>query len=166
MGENKVNKLFTIGVYGFSENLFFDSLSNFQIDIFIDLRQRRGVRGAKYSFVNSLQLQEKLKAKGIDYIYLKELAPTNEIRQLQQNADRSAGIKKKDRKYLGEVFRKSYREKILAKFNLEIEFNKSKYKDKKIVLFCVEEFPEACHRSLVSRRLQFLFDIEVEDILP
>ena len=47
-------KIFTIGVYNSSETHFFDKLKNNHIDVFCDIRQRRGVRGRKYAFVNSL----------------------------------------------------------------------------------------------------------------
>ena len=49
---------YTIGVYGKTETDFFTSLINKEIDLFCDIRQRRGVRGKKYSFVNSLKLQK------------------------------------------------------------------------------------------------------------
>lgn len=53
-------EFFTIGVYNSTENEFFNKLTQNNIDTFCDIRQRRGVRGAKYSFVNSNRLQEKL----------------------------------------------------------------------------------------------------------
>ena len=43
-------KLFTIGVYGFSETEFFDALEEAGIDTFIDIRYRRGVRGSLYAY--------------------------------------------------------------------------------------------------------------------
>ncbi len=52
-------EFFTIGVYNSSEKEFFDKLLENNIDTFCDIRQRRGVRGAKYSFVNSNRLQQK-----------------------------------------------------------------------------------------------------------
>ena len=56
-----MKKLFTIGVFGFSNDDFFEKLIDNQIDTFCDIRRRRGVRGAKYSFVNSNRLQNKMK---------------------------------------------------------------------------------------------------------
>ena len=79
--------IFTIGVYGFSEDAFFTALKDHEIDLFIDIRARRGMRGAKYKFVNSSYLQAKLKEMGIGYAHLKELAPTPRIRGLQEQAD-------------------------------------------------------------------------------
>ena len=53
-------EFFTIGVYNSTETEYFNKLIENNIDTFCDIRQRRGVRGAKYSFVNSNRLQEKL----------------------------------------------------------------------------------------------------------
>ena len=62
-------KIYTIGVYGSSEEEFFGKLTESQIDLFCDIRQRRGVRGRQYSFVNSNHLQKKLSDLGIGYLY-------------------------------------------------------------------------------------------------
>ena len=40
--------VFTIGVYGSTENSFFEKLAQSRIDLFCDIRQRRGVRGSQY----------------------------------------------------------------------------------------------------------------------
>ena len=48
-------KIYTIGVYGSSEEEFFGKLTESKIDLFCDIRQRRGVRGRQYAFVNSNQ---------------------------------------------------------------------------------------------------------------
>lgn len=50
-------EFFTIGLYNSSDEAFFGKLKENKIDTFCDIRQRRGVRGAKYSFVNSKKLQ-------------------------------------------------------------------------------------------------------------
>ena len=46
--------VFTIGVYGSTENSFFEKLAQSRIDLFCDIRQRRGVRGSQYKYVNSI----------------------------------------------------------------------------------------------------------------
>jgi hypothetical protein len=69
---------YTIGVYNKSEQEFFNSLIGNNIDTFCDIRQRRGVRGSKYSFVNSTRLQEKLSNLDIKYGHIIDLAPTQE----------------------------------------------------------------------------------------
>lgn len=53
---------YTIGVYNSTENNFFNKITKNNIDTFCDIRQRRGVRGAKYKFVNSIRLQKKSKS--------------------------------------------------------------------------------------------------------
>jgi len=105
----KLNKIFTIGVYGFSEEEFFQALVKSNVDLFCDIRQRRGVRGSKYAFANSKRLQETLKMVGINYLYLKEFAPTTEIRNEQKNIDSVLGISKKQRRKLGDIFISEYK---------------------------------------------------------
>ena len=75
-------EFFTIGVYNSTETEYFNKLIENNIDTFCDIRQRRGVRGAKYSFVNSNRLQEKLNELDIKYGHVINLAPTSEIRDL------------------------------------------------------------------------------------
>lgn len=53
-------EFFTIGVYNSTEKEFFDKLTQNNIDTFCDIRQRRGVRGAKYAFVNKNRLEQRL----------------------------------------------------------------------------------------------------------
>ena len=87
--------------------------------LFIDIRQRRGMRGKKYSFVNSLYLQEKLKEINIKYLYLKDLAPTSEIRQEQKFEDDKNDIKKSLRTELHSNFIEKYNNNILDNFNFD-----------------------------------------------
>ena len=57
-------KIYTIGVYGKTEDEFFRALEDNGIELFIDIRARRGMRGSKYSFVNSSYLQAELNENG------------------------------------------------------------------------------------------------------
>lgn len=158
-------KIFTIGVYESTEESFFDKLQKNKIDLFCDIRQRRGVRGAKYKYVNSTYLQAKLKELGIAYLYIKDLAPTTEIREKQKEADAVNGVSKKQRNCLGSVFQSEYTEQILNKFdfnNLLKEIKKGNFQN--VVFFCVEARASACHRSLVAKRVQFLLNSEVIDL--
>ena len=68
-------RIYTIGVYGSTEEDFFGKLTRSKIDLFCDIRQRRGVRGRQYAFVNSSYLQKKLSGLGIGYLYEKRFAP-------------------------------------------------------------------------------------------
>jgi uncharacterized protein (DUF488 family) len=155
-------EFFTIGVYNSTENEFFDKLTQNNIDTFCDIRQRRGVRGAKYSFVNSNRLQEKLNGFGIKYGYIQDLAPTTEIRELQKEIDAEKGELKSERQELGKVFVIEYKNKILGNFDFEKFFeNLDNIGANKIALFCVEEHPEACHRSIVANKLSEKFNYKI-----
>jgi len=148
-------EFYTIGVYNSSETVFFDKLTGNGIDTFCDIRQRRGVRGSKYSFVNSKKLQSKLKDLNITYKHIIDLAPTSEIRNLQKLADAQKHEFKRNRQELGTVFKSAYKDKVLRKFDFqEFLIDLKKNNSKRIVLFCVEEYPKACHRSLVSNILE------------
>lgn len=158
-------EIYTIGVYNSSEEVFFKKLLSADIDAFCDIRQRRGVRGSKYSFVNSKRLQEKLAELNIKYLYEPGLAPTTEIRNLQKEVDLQNGELKKERQQLGKVFIIEFNNKVInnfdfARFNAELRHSGVK----KVVLFCVEEFPDACHRSLVAAKLNRLFDYPIKHL--
>ncbi len=155
-------KIHTIGVYNSTEKEFFDKLVDNKIDLFCDIRQRRGVRGAQYKYVNSNYLQSKLSDLRINYRYIKDLAPTDEIRQAQKEADKLNGETKKQRNTLGFVFRSKYNKLILEKFDFDaLVMDFKQIEAQNIALFCVEEFPVACHRSLVAERLAKKLNCEV-----
>lgn len=147
-------EFFTIGVYNSTEKEFFDKLIDNKIDTFCDIRQRRGVRGSKYSFVNSNRLQHKLNDLEIKYGYIPELAPSTQIRELQKDIDEQKGELKRDRQELGSVFVIEYKNRILKDYDFEKFFeNLYQIGASRIVFFCVEEQPEACHRSIVTDKL-------------
>jgi uncharacterized protein (DUF488 family) len=155
-------EFFTIGVYNSTENEFFEKLTQNNIDTFCDIRQRRGVRGAKYSFVNSNKLQEKLNDLGIKYGYIQDLAPTTEIRELQKEIDAEKGELKSERQELGKVFVIEYKNKVLGNFDFDRFFeNLDNIGANRIALFCVEEHPEACHRSIVANKLAENFNYKI-----
>jgi uncharacterized protein (DUF488 family) len=155
-------EFFTIGVYNSTEEEFFEKLIKNQIDTFCDIRQRRGVRGAKYSFVNSNRLQYKLNELEIKYGYIPELAPTTEIRELQKEIDLEKGELKKERHVLGKIFISEYKNKVLNKFDSETFIEKlNQVGANRITFFCVEEFPEACHRSIISEMLHERFNYNI-----
>lgn len=147
-------EFFTIGVYNSTEKDYFKKLTDNRIDTFCDIRQRRGVRGSEYAFVNSNRLQSKLNDIDIKYGHLIELAPTSEIRELQKDADIQIGEHKRDRNKLGKIFTLAYKERILSKFDFESFIEKlEEVGANRVVLFCVEEKHVACHRSIVSDKL-------------
>lgn len=150
-------EVFTLGVYNSTKQQFFGKLAENHIDTFCDIRQRRGVRGSQYAFVNSQRLQNRLAEMNISYTYLKELSPTKEIREKQKEADKWNGIQKKDRTRLGEVFVSGYK-KHIADYDFHALVEKLKEMGaRRVVFFCVEESPYACHRSIVANELHKLF---------
>ena len=148
-------EFFTLGVYNSSERTFFEKLTLNGIDVFCDIRQRRGVRGAKYSFVNSTRLQQRLNELEIKYAYIKDLAPTAEIRAFQKKWDSEKGELKRERQGLASVFVAEYKKQILENFDFDGLFDSlGQIGANRVALFCVEEAAEACHRSIVAEKLQ------------
>jgi uncharacterized protein (DUF488 family) len=155
-------EFFTIGVYNSTEKEFFNKLIRNNIDTFCDIRQRRGVRGAKYAFVNSNRLQEKLNEMEIKYGYVPDLAPTTEIRELQKEIDQEKGELKRERQELGKVFVIEYKNRILKNFDFD-KFIESldQIGASKVALFCVEEHADACHRSIVADKLMNNYNYKI-----
>jgi uncharacterized protein (DUF488 family) len=148
-------EFFTLGVYNSGEDEFFEKLTVNGVDTFCDIRQRRGVRGAKYAFVNSKRLQTSLKQMKIEYQHMKELAPPPEIRRLQKQTDSEEKKLKRERAHLANAFVSAYKNQILEPFDFTLFVNNlEKAGAKKIVFFCVEEHPDACHRSLVANEIE------------
>lgn len=156
-----INKIYTIGVYGFSEEEFFQRLKEAKIDTFVDIRMRRGMRGSKYAFANSAYLQAKLEEIGINYLHYLKLAPTQEIRDLQMAHDKEKGVSGHERKNLGEAYVNSYRDRILNSFEITDLLNALGEGASSVVLFCVEKEPEACHRSLAAKYLAQKIGLEI-----
>ena len=154
-------KVYTIGVYNSTEQVFFGKLVENKIDVFCDIRQRRCVRGSKYSFVNSKYLQSKLQSLDIKYIHILDLAPTSEIREKQKEEDARLGLQKKSRDKLGVIFTREYKNKIKS-FDFDDFYEQiDRLGASRIVFFCVEEKPLACHRSIVAQEMNERFKSEV-----
>lgn len=103
-------RLFTIGGYGFSKDSFLAALKRAGVDTFVDVRQRRGMRGSAYSFLNRVRLEEALVASGVRYVHAPALAPTTEIRDAQKARDAALGQAKRDRTRLAPDFVAAYEE--------------------------------------------------------
>lgn len=160
------SKIVTIGVYGFDKDSFFHALQDAGVDIFCDIRRRRGVRGSAYSYANCGNLQWRLGELGIRYVYIKELAPSEEVREKQKREDEQLGIAKRSRLMLGHAFVEAYEQECLSHFNTEEFLEKIGKEAQVIALFCVEREPEACHRSLAAKRLARDLKLDVEHIRP
>lgn len=152
-------RIVTIGGYGFTESTFVGALQRARIDTFLDIRQRRGMRGAKYAFLNSLRLQSILVAAGIKYVHAHCLAPTTDVRDAQRADDRTSGLTKRERTQLSPSFVMKYRSEILEP--LDVAWLQRELVDASaIALFCVEGDPSACHRSLAAGHLVVILDAD------
>ena len=161
-----IEKVLMIGVYGTNEATFFHALKTAGVDTFCDIRLHRGMRGAKFSYVNSAYLQKKLNEISIKYLHVKELAPSKNIRALQKDDDIVKGAEKRTRPCLGQKFVEAYINTCLSSFDGDAFISSFSPASKVIALFCVERSPEACHRSLVGEFLKNKYGIYLEDITP
>jgi uncharacterized protein (DUF488 family) len=157
-------EIVTIGVYGFEREAFFQALLDMHVDIFCDLRARRGVRGSQYSFANSARLQQALQEIGIRYIHYKELAPSAALRTVQTEEDRRTHIAKRARSVLSQRFIQEYEQECLALFDASKFMAQISENAAVICLFCVEHEPDACHRSLVAQHLSQELELHVTHI--
>lgn len=158
-------RLLTIGVYGFDASSFLATLRGAGVTLLIDVRQRRGVRGAEYAWANSKRLQNALADAGIAYEHRPELAPTTELRELQYAADDAAGVGKRDRDELAPEFVQRYTAEVLDAADLDAVAALLSA-DGPAALLCVERDPEACHRSLVAAALATRGGVAVGDLRP
>jgi len=154
----------TIGVYGFDRDSFLVALDAAGIDLLLDVRQRRGVRGSEYAWANAARLEAALAEAGIRYSHLKELAPTTELRQLQYREDDRRGEGKRSRTVLAPEYARLYKEQILGPADLDPVVNW--IGSSSAALLCVERDPEACHRSLIAARLEVDYGFSVEHLRP
>jgi uncharacterized protein (DUF488 family) len=159
-----VPSITTIGVYGFDRNSFLAALGEARIDLLLDVRQRRGVRGSEYAWANAQRLQGALEGTGIAYSHLKELAPTTAMRQVQYREDDRRGEGKRSRTVLAPEYVRLYTEEILGRVDLEpiVKWIGSS----SAALLCVERDPEACHRSLIVNRLENDWGFGVRHLRP
>jgi uncharacterized protein (DUF488 family) len=154
----------TIGVYGFDGDSFLGALAGAGVELLLDVRQRRGVRGSEYAWANARRLQDALAAAGIGYSHLKELAPTTELRRLQYREDDRLGEGKRSRSALAPEYVRRYREEVLDRVDLGpiVAWIGSS----RAALLCLEREPAACHRSLIAERLRGEWDFQVEHLCP
>lgn len=164
MSNPKSLSIVTLGIYDSTEESFFQTLEDADVDTFCDVRRHRGLRGARYKYGNSTRLQKRLDDMGIRYVHIKDLAPTKDIRQRQKEVDEERDVKKREREELGDVFVDAYEEEILGEYDLDQFFEDIPDDAEVAALFCVEREPEACHRSLVAKALSENYDLSVEHL--
>jgi uncharacterized protein (DUF488 family) len=159
-----VASIATIGVYGFDRDSFLAALTGAGVELLLDVRQRRGVRGSEYAWANSQRLQDALGEAGIAYTHLKELAPTTELRELQYREDDRLGEGKRSRTALAPEYARRYTDEILDRADLDplVKW----IGGSSAALLCVERDPEACHRSLIAARLEREWGFRVEHLRP
>jgi uncharacterized protein (DUF488 family) len=158
-----VRQIVTIGVYGSSGEGFLAALRAAGVGLLLDVRQRRGVRGAEYAWANSRRLQAALADAGIAYEHRAELAPTTELRRLQYAEDARQGVGKRSRAQLAPAYAERYTREILDGVDLGALVAELP-QDTATALFCVERDPEACHRSLIAARLAAEHGLPVEHL--
>jgi uncharacterized protein (DUF488 family) len=160
-----IGRLVTIGVYGSTVDEFLNALRAADVDVLLDVRQRRGVRGSQYAWANSRRLQQALAEAGIAYRHLKELAPTTAMRQAQYAVDAAKGEGKRTRTELSDAYTRAYVERILDPADLD-ELLAGDGPSVTAALLCVERDALACHRGLIADRLAAEHGVPVEHLAP
>jgi uncharacterized protein (DUF488 family) len=160
-----VQRVATVGVYGATLEAFLDALRLADVGLVLDVRQRRGVRGAEYAWANARRLQAALADAAIAYRHHPELAPTTELRELQYREDDRLGVGKRSRAKLAPEYAERYEREILGQVDLaplvaELPVGEA------AALLCVERDAEACHRSLIATRLAAEHGVEVRHLRP
>jgi uncharacterized protein (DUF488 family) len=159
-------QVFTIGVYGWEEKDFAQAIRDAAPGVFVDVRRRRGLRGATYAWANSARLQATLAEFGIPYIHRLDVAPSDATRHIVARDAVADGIGYRDRTILSQEYLDAYGQEVLATFDGK-EFVTLLGEDvASIMLFCVERVPAACHRSLLAEQLARDLGAEVVHILP
>jgi uncharacterized protein (DUF488 family) len=155
----------TVGVYGFDGGSFLRRLRDADVRLLLDVRQRRGVRGAEYAWANSRRLQAALAEAGIAYRHHPELAPTTELRQLQYAEDDRQGVGKRSRRELAAGYTHRYTTEILDRADLT-PIVAAPPGGGLAALLCVEADPQACHRSLIAQRLTERYGVTIRHLRP
>jgi Uncharacterized conserved protein len=160
-----VRRIVTVGVYGFDGESFVQCLRQADVRLLLDVRQRRGVRGSEYAWANARRLQALLAEAHIAYEHHPEVAPTTELRQLQYAEDDRHGVGKRSRQELAPEYVRRYTAEILDRADLG-SLVSALPSSGVAALLCVERDPEACHRSLIARRLTEQHGLKVEHLRP
>lgn len=152
-------------MYGFDADAFLGALRKADVRTLIDVRQRRGVRGSEYAWANAGRLQTALEAAAIDYVHVKELAPTTELRKLQYAEDARQGVGKRSRTQLARAYVERYTREILDPVGVE-PVVEALPPGGAGALLCVERDPGACHRSLIAARVAEEHGVAVKHLRP
>lgn len=155
----------TVGVYGSSGPAFFAALEEAGADILLDVRTRRAVRGAQYSYANAKRLIAALERRAIAYRHLLELAPGPELLDLQHAVDAREHVAYSQRIALAPQYVKRYLRDVLEPFDFAALAHELRgYRAP--VLLCVERSAGACHRGLIAPKLARTLRAKVVDLVP
>lgn len=157
--------IITCGVYGFTAETFEKAVIDSKLDVFVDTRRRRGVRGSQYSFANSKRLQAMLADNDITYIHKIELAPSQRAVKREGKIDEEHDIARHDRDSLSDEFINEYKHDVLDRFDPE-DFIESLGDAKRVLIFCVEKTPAACHRGLLADAIVTKLGWDRVDLVP
>ena len=91
-----------IGVYGWDEEDFAQAIRDAATGVFVDVRRRRGLRGATYAWANSTRLQATLADLGIPYVHRLDVAPSDATRHIVARDAIADGIGYRERTILSE----------------------------------------------------------------
>jgi uncharacterized protein (DUF488 family) len=144
-----MREIATIGVYGTTEDSFFQAIKDFKTTHFVDIRLRRGLRGHEYAYANSTALQQKLAKLGIEYRHELDLAPTRAILDAQHEVDKETHTATRKRETLSDAYKDHFKKERLSHVDPKALLNTFP-ENARIILFCVEHSPLACHRSIVA----------------
>ncbi len=156
----------TIGAYGWEEEDFVRAIRDAAPDVFVDVRRRRGLRGAAFAWANSTRLQAMLADSEIPYVHRLDVAPSDATRHIVARDAHAAGIGYRDRTSLSQEYLDAYGQEVLAEFDAAGFVATLGEGIDSIMLFCVERVPAACHRSLLAERVAGDLGAEVRHILP
>ena len=162
--EQAAAPLVTVGVHGFGLRSFLAALRGADVGLLLDVRQRRGVRGAEHAWANSRRLQAALERAWVAYEHRADLAPTTELRQLQYAEDERQGVGKRSRVELADEYVRRYTTEVLD--GVDLTSVAAALETGPVALLCVEADPRACHRSLVASRVAEEFGVTVEHLRP
>jgi uncharacterized protein (DUF488 family) len=159
-----VDRVLTIGVYGWSPERWIAALQDAGCDTVVDIRARRGVRGREHAFANSTRLQAIVAEARLRYVHLPVLAPSRATRDAQVAADAVSKTAKRDRGCLGDGFVAAYWAEVVDVVDWQAII--AELAAAAPALLCVERLPAACHRSIVGTELAQRAGCAVVDLVP
>ena len=159
-------QVMTLGAFGFPVDGFRFVVNDIRPDLFIDIRRRRGVGGREYAYANSTRLQAMLAELGIPYLHRPDLAPSDTVRREEATTFVNEGIPYRQREQLTEAFIEAYTQDVLDNVDSQAFMDSLPPGVESILLFCVEGRPEACHRSLLAKRLEQDLGVKVSHFFP